>query len=165
MNNKPHPHEDPTRTTPIGLARYAAEFLEAALAADDKMGRKPGFEVVAPVPVMFLVGHSIELSLKSFLLFKGESLRRLRTHYGHDLHSALRKAKEYGLLQEVPLSDDDMNIIEVLDNLYSTKQLQYIVSGATTFPVFGPLESTATKLSEGVSRVVGHNPRRAPNAE
>ena len=165
MNTTLHPHEDPHRTTPIGLARYSAEFLEAALAADDKMGRKPGFDIVAPVPVMFLVGQSIELSLKSFLLFKGESLRRLRTHYGHDLHRALRKAKEYGLLRDVPLSDDDVNIIELLDDLYSTKQLQYIVSGATTFPVFGPLESAAKRLSEGISRVVGHNPRRAPNAD
>ena len=55
--NTPHLHEDPTRTTSIGMARYAAEFMEAALAADGKMGNKPGHEVVAPIPVMFLVGR------------------------------------------------------------------------------------------------------------
>jgi hypothetical protein len=41
-------HEDPERTTPLGLARYATEFFEAALAADDKLGRRAGYEVIAP---------------------------------------------------------------------------------------------------------------------
>jgi hypothetical protein len=49
-------HEDPERTTSIGLARYATEFFETALAADDKLGKKEGYEIVAPIPVMFLVG-------------------------------------------------------------------------------------------------------------
>lgn len=55
--------DDPSRTASVGLLRYGAEFMEAALAADEKMGRKEGHEIVAPVPVMFLVGQAIELAL------------------------------------------------------------------------------------------------------
>jgi len=157
-------HDDPTRTTPIGLARYAAEFLEAALAADDKMGLKDGFEIVAPIPVMFLVAQSIELSLKAFLLHRGVSLRELRRDFGHALHRSLRKAKELGLLDVVRLSDEDLAAIELLDALYSTKQLQYIVTGAKTFPVFGPLERVSLRLAHDIGRAVGYAPPNIPHA-
>ena len=78
--------DDPHRTTPIGLARYAREFFDCALAADDKVGHRPGFEIIAPIPVMYLIGHSIELCLKSYLVFKDVPLPELRSNkYGHDL--------------------------------------------------------------------------------
>jgi hypothetical protein len=44
--NAPHIHDDVSRTTPVGLVRFASEFMEAALVVDDKMGLKTGFEVV-----------------------------------------------------------------------------------------------------------------------
>jgi hypothetical protein len=157
-------HDDPERTTAVGLLRYATEFLEAALAADDKMGGKKGFEIVAPIPVMFLVGQSVELSLKAFLLFRGVALRKLRQNYGHALHRSLRKAKELGLFDIVSLSGEELVGLELLDHLYSTKQLQYIVTGAKTFPVFGPLESASLKLAHGIGRAVGYPPRNLPHA-
>src|SRR5437868_6800334 len=88
-------HDDPERTTPVGLARYARAFFDCALAADDKVGHRPGFEIIAPIPVMYLVGHSIELCLKSYLTFRGVPLSDLRTKkYGHDLLKCLKKSKE-----------------------------------------------------------------------
>lgn len=95
-----HMTEPPTqremeRTTPVGLCRFACEFMEAALAGDDKMGRRDAFEIVAPVPVLFLVGQSIELVLKSFLLSRGVPLKKLRSDYGHSLHRLLRKSKSF----------------------------------------------------------------------
>lgn len=161
---EPALHEDPTRTTPIGVLRYASEYLEAALAADDKMGSKAGYEVVAPIPVLFLVGQSIELSLKAFLLSEGVSLRKLRYKYGHELHRSLRKAKELGLSNLVELSEEEQSVIELLNQLYSSKQLQYIVTGAKTFPSFGPLEKAALKLCHAVGAKVGYQPRNIPNA-
>jgi hypothetical protein len=152
-------HDDPERTTPVGLARYATEFFEAALAADDKLGKTDGYEVIAPIPVMFLVGQSIELALKAYLLFKGVDLRTLRRDYGHELHRSLRKAKELGLYDVVKFSEEEEGVVELLDSLYSTKQLQYIVTGAKTFPVFGPLESVTKKLVSGIASVVGYPPR------
>lgn len=157
---KPTLHDDPERTSPIGLARYATEFFEAALAADEKLGRKDGYEIIAPIPVMFLVGQAVELALKAYLLSKGIELRKLRHDYGHELHRTLRKAKELGLSDIVALSKDDEAVIELLSSLYSTKQLQYIVTGAKTFPVFGPLERVARKLIYGIAPAAGYSPRK-----
>lgn len=156
-------YDDPNRTTPIGLCRYACEFLEAALAADGKMGHRDGFEIVAPIPVLFLVGQSIELVLKAFLLSRGVPLRKLRYDYGHNLHRSLRKAKELGLPTLVELAPDELSTIEVLDGLYSSKQLQYIVTGAKTFPMFGPLQRAALRLVHAVGNDVGFPARHLPS--
>lgn len=141
------------------MARYATEFFEAALAADNKLGKKDGYEIFAPIPVMFLIGQSIELALKAYLLAKGVELRKLRRDYGHELYRSLRKAKELGLADVVELSTEEENVLALLDALYSTKQLQYIVTGAKTFPAFGPLESVARKLVYGIAPVAGYPPR------
>ena len=160
--HSPHPHDDPTRTTPIGMLRYASDFMEAALAADDKMGKRKGYELLAPIPVMFLVGQAVELALKSFLLKRGVSLRNLRHDYGHDLHRSLRKAKELGLHSLVTVTDEDMGVLQLLDDLYSSKQLQYIVTGPKTFPIFGPLQRVALKLIHAVGQEVGFTPNNIP---
>lgn len=162
--DEPALHEDPTRTTPIGVLRYASEYLEAALATEAKMGSKAAYEIVVPIPVLFLIGQSIELSLKAFLLSEGVSLRKLRYKYGHELHRALRKAKELGLSNFVEFSEEDLFVVELLNQLYSSKQLQYIVTGAKTFPVFGSLERMALKLCHAVGAKVGYRPKNIPNA-
>jgi hypothetical protein len=160
-----HLHDDPRRTTPVGLVRYAAEFIEAGLAADAKMGERKGHEFSAPVPVMFLTGQAIELALKAFLLSKGVPLKTLRGRdYGHQLHACLRKAKELGLGDLVALAQDEEETIEILDPLYSTKQLQYIVSGFKTFPVHGPLERAALRLIHGIGNSLGMPARHLPDA-
>lgn len=162
--NALHMHEDGDRTTPVGLVRFASEFMEAALAADDKMGRKPGFEIVAPTPVMFLVGQAIELALKAFLLSEGVSLRSLRQDYGHELHRSVRKCKELGFQPLLQLSEEEANVLALLDTLYSSKQLQYIVTGSKVYPVFGPLQRVALNLIYGAGAHVGYPIRNLPNA-
>jgi hypothetical protein len=147
-------HNDPSRTTPLGMVRYSHEFMEAALAVDEKIGIRPGFEIVAPIPALYLVGHSIELSLKAYLLQQGVQLGELR-HFGHNLHACLRKAKELGLLNHVQFSSQEEGAFEILDNLYSTKQLEYIVTGPKQFPVFGLIELFAAKLFNAISIIVG----------
>jgi len=141
------------------MVRYSHEFMEAALAVDEKIGTRPGFEIVAPIPALYLVGHSIELSLKAYLLHQGVPLHELRSkrHFGHSLHICLRKAKEIGLLNHVKFSGQEEGAFEILDNLYSTKQLEYIVTGAKHFPIFGLVELFAVKLFNAVSSIVGFN--------
>jgi hypothetical protein len=151
-------HDDPSRTTPLGMIRYAHEFMEAALAVDEKIGHQPGFEIVAPIPALYLIGHSIELSLKAYMLSQGVTLRQLR-HFGHDLHVCIRKAKELGLLSHVQFSVAEEGAFGILDDLYSTKQLEYIVTGAKQFPLFGLVEVFAAKLFNAVSGIVGFNKR------
>lgn len=151
-----HRHDDPERTTPVGLARYASEFHDAALGADRILGTKPGYELFAPIPVLYLIGHSIELSLKAFLLHKGVTLQELRTGYGHDLHKCFRKAKELELLGGVTFGESELAAFEILNDLYSTKQLEYIITGAKRFPTFGYIQSMSQKLIETVSAMVGY---------
>ena len=138
--------------------------MEAALAADEKMGLGPGYEIVAPIPVLFLVGQAVELALKAFLLSQGVSLSTLRKDYGHELHRALRKAKELGFKPLLQLTEEEKNVLALLDELYSSKQLQYIVTGAKTFPVFGPLARVALRLVHAAGEEVGYPIRNLPNA-
>ena len=161
---EPALHEDPARTTPIGVLRFASEYLEAALAAEAKMATKATYGVVAPIPVLFLVGQSIELSLKAYLLSEGVSLRKLRYKYGHELYRSLRKAKELGLYNLVEFSVEELSAVELLNQLYSSKQLQYIVTGAKTFPAFAPLAKMALKVCHAVGAKVGYRPKNIPNA-
>lgn len=150
-------YDDPQRTTPVGLARYAREFFECALAADDKLGKRSGFEIVAPIPVMYLVSHSIELCLKAYLAFHGVPLHELRSNkYGHNLERCHKKAKELGLDRHVKLDDGELRSLAVLNELYSTKQLNYIKTGSKRFPVFGPIEATCKKLLSAICPLVGY---------
>jgi hypothetical protein len=143
------------RTTPIGLLTYAKEFLDAALAADDKLGKRPGFEFIAPVPVMYLAGHSIELSLKSFLLSRGVELEKLK-NFGHDLHRSFRKAKELGLPAAINATAEEVAALEALNGLYRSKQLNYMESGEKRYPMFGYTESLARRLIESTQKEIGH---------
>lgn len=154
-------HNDPERTTPLGMTRYAHEFLESALAVDDSLGKRRGHEIVAPIPALYLLGHSIELSLKAYLLLKETPLRDLRgKKFGHSLHSCIRKAKELGLSSVIEFSQQEYGAFELLDELYSTKQLEYIVTGRKYFPVFGLVESFASKLFDSVAKETGYRPAK-----
>jgi len=147
--------DNPERTTAIGLARYAQEFLEASLKADGGMGQGRKNDFVASVPVLYLAGHSIELSLKSFLLHLGVSLRDLRFEYGHDLGKLLVAARKLGLEEYAQFDEVELGAFDVLNDLYSTKQLEYIETGPKVFPLFGPIEAFAKKLCAAVSPLVG----------
>ena len=61
------------------------------------------------------------------------------------------------------LTEEDIDTIKLLDELYSSKQLQYIVTGAKTFPVFGPIETVTRKLLFAVGYEVGFPPRDIGN--
>ncbi len=152
-------HDDPERTNYIGMARYAVDFFKVALAAEDTLGTEKGCETLVSIPIMFLVGQSIELILKSYLLYKEVSLKELRTKYGHGLIICLDKAKELGVTDIVALTQDDINNIKIIDDLYSSKQLQYIVTGGKTFPDFSPLERVTRKLLISIGQEVGFSPR------
>lgn len=150
--------ETSERTTSIGLARYAKEFLEAALAVDDIVGMQEEYQRVPPIPVLYLVGHSIELALKAFLVHKGTSVSELRSRaYGHDLVKCWEKSIELGLAEIYSYTSDQTLIIRLLNELYSKKELEYIVTGYKEFPVFGPLEKLAITLVNTVGPFVGFN--------
>lgn len=142
-------------TAPIGYARYSNEFFRAALMIDDKMGNEEGYETHAPVPVMYMIGHSIELSLKSYLLHTGTKEDQLRNEYGHDLIKAFDAANNAGLSKLIDYEDIELEVLSFLNKLYQSKQLNYISVGPKQFPVFGPLQSLGEKILTSVSNEVG----------
>ena len=58
------PPNDEDRTTAIGLARYAYDYLHAAIVVEMN---DPTPNHISPVPAYFLALHGIELTLKAFL--------------------------------------------------------------------------------------------------
>jgi hypothetical protein len=110
------------------------------------------------MPSLYLIGHSIELALKAYLLQNGLTLRELRhKQYGHDLHACQRKAKELGLAAIVSFHPAEEGAVELLNNLYSTKQLEYIITGTKYIPVFGLVELFTRKLIRAVAIDVGYS--------
>lgn len=155
-DQEPRMHEDPERTTPLGLIRYSDEFFQAALDVDAGMGREDGFEVHAPIPVLHLAAHSIELALKAYLVHRGVTLRKVRSKFGHDINKCLRKAEQLGLLTHVEFSHGEMEAISFLSELHLTRQLEYIVTGSKVFPIFGPVSTFTDKLIHAVAPLVGY---------
>jgi hypothetical protein len=144
---------DPARTRPIGMLRYAIEFYAAALAADEAIGETDGYEITAPTPVNYLIGHAIELGLKAYLLQSGRSLGNIKS-IGHRLCLAYNEARKDGLDVHFHPEAADVSVLVALDALYSDKHFEYIETGPKTFPVFGPLQHFARELLLGVIKAI-----------
>jgi hypothetical protein len=143
--------------TSVGVIRYAKEFLEAAIAVDDSIGMRSEYSIIPPTPVLFLLGHSMELSLKSYLIHKGVQNDTLKNRkIGHDLIKCLKMALTLGLTDVVSISEDDRDIIHILNKLYSCKQLEYCYIGCKEFPAFGNIKKIAVNLVNSVSLEVGY---------
>ena len=134
MANKPKSFTDPQRSTPIGMMRYSIEFYAAAIATDRAIGDMDGYEISAPTPVNYLIGHAIELGLKAYLLQQGVGLGGIRK-IGHQLCTAYDEARARGLDNHFKPKDGDISVLQTLDALYLDKQFEYIETGLKTFPV------------------------------
>lgn len=144
---------DPNRTTPLGMLRYAIEFYAAAIATDDAIGETAGHDITAPVSVNYLIGHSIELTLKAYVLQAGGDLALIK-RIGHRLREGYRVACELGLGEHYRPTDEHLAVLEVMDVLYSDKQFEYIETGVKHFPVFGPLQDFARQLLLAVANAI-----------
>lgn len=143
---------DEDRTTAIGLARYAYDYLHAAIVVETS-DQTPNH--ISPVPAYFLALHGIELTLKAFLRHKGVSVRDLYKRFGHDLHACHRKAKELGLndvFEESPLDSDAM---VMLVRLNDQQGLRYIKTGMKHFPLWSIVEALAVRLHQAIAPLVG----------
>jgi hypothetical protein len=150
---KYNPHLDPERVGAIGVARYAIEYFAAAEATDEAIGDQPPYWATAPAPVMFLIGRSLELGLKAFLIHKNVPLEEIKNKIGHNLDRALAAAEKNGL-SSVALSPEDRAIIKLMNSIYATKDLEYFIRGATTYPVYGPLQTVCKRvLAEVINEI------------
>lgn len=140
---------------PMIYAKYSHLYYEAAIGADDRIGKLPGYEFHAPMPVMFLVAHSIELSLKSYLLYVGvpqEKVRRLR----HNLIRIWKLCVKNKIENHVFLEKDEVDILRIISKLHSSTELRYTTAGYKTVPVFGPLQVVTKKIRDAVCDLIGY---------
>ena len=150
--------DERANTTPEGLAFYAESFLEAATMCrgpDEDWGPMGPVSKRVVIPALYLLGHSIELSLKAFLLHRGLSLENLRLQVGHDLEEALRRAETHDLSLHVRLTSEQREALSHLNQLYRGKELEYIKTGPKVFPGLILINVVAECLVEAVCRLVG----------
>src|SRR5689334_19771016 len=95
-------HSDPQRTTPLGMFRFALEFFASGCVVDDDLGVG---EHYATAPANYLIGHSIELVLKAYLLQRGVPLEEIRKRpLSHSLTGCFKAAEERGFQQHFQLA-------------------------------------------------------------
>lgn len=97
------------------LYSLSDEFLEAACALQTIPVVRVNFSSAA----YYLLGHSAELMVKSFLFKHGASIFELK-NIGHDLEKLVCRAKEKGLSEQVHLQQ-----ILGLAEAYKNKSLEY----------------------------------------
>ena len=126
----------------------AGEFLSAALATCPVPASEVE-ELRQPVSLVgfYLVGHSIELSLKAFLLGRGVPIGKLRNKpFGHNLVSLATEARRRRLGLVVKLTRQELLVLELLNECYSAKELEYSFSGARRLPRYRLAVAPASKL-------------------
>lgn len=149
--------EADSRTTSVGLARYAYEYIEAAILVNADADEKTPNNAIAPIPAYFLATHGIELTFKAFLRFRGVSVRTLTLEIGHSLDRCNEVAKGHGLEEFFKEHPRDSAALELLADLNGANHsLRYIRTGMKTFPLWSLVEPLAVRLHQAVAPVAGY---------
>ena len=136
-----------TEETSTGLLLHSRDFL---LAAELVLNRATGVSL----PAYFLLGRSVELSLKAFLLKSGMTPKQLKVPpFGHNLTSLLSKANKNGLYTYVKFDSIEVGTIELLSFDYMNKRLEYRITGGTYYlPRIEVTEEVTRRLVSGLEQ-------------
>jgi len=104
------------------LFSLASEYLEAAIVLHSTPPVRINYSLVA----YYLLGHSAELMLKSYLFDHGETAASLKT-VGHNLSKLIQRSRKHGLA--IPLTS-----IKALSPVYLEKGLEYRKKKEQIFP-------------------------------
>lgn len=143
-------------TAPLGSLRLASEYLAAATRVlPPPTTDLEAFRMKISFPAYFLAGHSIELSLKAFLLGRGTTKEELRSRkFGHKLDALLVEARRRRLGNEVKLPRDEAGAIVELNYCYSGKELEYVETGYRRLPSYALVYRAADRLCHGLQTYV-----------
>jgi hypothetical protein len=131
-------------TTPAGMLQYARTFLRAAEQLETD--RRAIFPAHYPVS-HYLLGHSIEIAYKAYLLGRGFSEGTLRSrNFGHDLIALKKAAQRVGVAGKVRLTRPQHAAIRYLAGLYGSKGLEYHKVGLKSVPALPVLFDAASLL-------------------
>jgi hypothetical protein len=100
-----------------GMYGYGREFYRTAM----KTGSLP--------VRYYLLGHALELFLKTFLLNRGFKMSVLRFKpYGHDLSRLLNESVSEGIAQHLAVSAELIQDLDKFSKLYAGKDFEYLPS-------------------------------------
>ena len=129
----------------IGFLTKAEDFATAAEACIDRTGMLENYSLVG----YYLMGHSIELALKSYLLrsrYTDKQLKRI----GHDLRACLDTTIAAKIDPSLLLPNCDQ-CVDLLNDYYSRKELEYYSRpGLLTLPTRADLKQVVSHLLRGL---------------
>jgi len=132
---------DDSRNLASAFWRRAKEFAEAANLVSEAAANR------VSLPAYYLWGHSIELSLKVFLIGHDVPLRELKNRdLGHNLTALWHKAKSLGIAQEIHLYPKEIGTIFVLSEDYAEKKFEYAEAETYKLPFIHLTKRTADRL-------------------
>ena len=136
---------DESRTTAIGLWTDAKDMLAAAEALMQQQAKSSREHMRLLSPTYFLLGHGIEVSLKSVLLANGSSLDELRKNLGHDLDKAVERVIALDLDPRSGFVASNASRVQMLNPYYRAKVFEHRVTGFKSLP---PTEELAAFLGQ-----------------
>ena len=94
---------------------------------------------------MYLIGRSMELSLKAYILYNKVTLKDLSDpkKLGHDLQKCLTCAEGFGSKKVVTLENLEMDAFNALNAMYRRKELEYSVTGFKIYPLLSQLRASS----------------------
>lgn len=134
---------DEERTTARGLFGYSRAYWSAGVHLDEAK-LKDGH---ASAPVRFLLYHSIELYLKTFLRVQGLNVKQLY-QLGHEHRKLGKRAVSRGL----ELMDEDLDLLRLMDQTDAYLRSKYIETGFVSSPSIKALRSLCDRLDDMVAR-------------
>lgn len=145
------------QATPVGLRRFAQEYLQVATDAlggyRERLPEVQRHHTHVPFPIYFNFLHSVELALKSFLVHTGSDLRELM-RIGHDLEAALDLCLQRGIMEHCEgLTDVFQGTIRHANGQYSQKDFEYIRVGHVELAHIDQVALAARALVDCVSAI------------
>lgn len=143
--------------SPIGYARYADEYFYSAKMVDGTLGEQVGYEVISPMPAYFLAAHSIEMLLKSYLLYCGVAQKELKSFkLRHNLTALFKEAIKHKLCNGWVRAPNDVKLVLLLKKLNQNMAMRYMQRGDKEFPIWGSLELFMHRLKAHVFSKIGY---------
>lgn len=143
------------------LLIYGEQYLEASDAVHHVLTQKPQYGGVPPLPTLHLIGASLEMLFKAFLLEYGESPRLLQS-MDSDLERLRRRAMDIGLAPLVRFKGLEEAAIDLLGRRLVNRDLAFRDFATSTPPPYFLLRSAAGRLLDAVRQDI--ESRRAEGA-
>lgn len=140
----------------FGFWSHSKRFLSAATTVKaPSENRNEELDLVA----YYLIGHSIELALKAFLLSKKDyNIDKLKSQFGHNLEKLLTVAREGKLDREVKLSQEEVKAIKLLNIAYNNKNFEYMKYEEYHLPQYWYIHNVAKKLVNSLRYCSSNSP-------